>query len=140
LEASATAYSSETLELKSDLEWVRESSAGPWRKLMSTQGVHTDFDPVKAEAFAARLLGTLNNGALCLMLSVGHRTGLFDVMSTSSPATSEEIATRAGLNERYVREWLGAMATARVVDVRADDTAFFPACRTRHVSDAQGCG
>jgi ubiquinone/menaquinone biosynthesis C-methylase UbiE len=84
---------------------------------MSAQGVDTDFDRQKAEAFAGRLLGALNNGALCLMMSVGHRTGLFDVMSASPPATSEEIASRAGLNERYVREWLGAMVTGRVVDV-----------------------
>ena len=51
------------------------------------------------------------------MVSVGHRTGLFDVMSQSPPATSEELAARAGLNERYVREWLGAMVTARVVTI-----------------------
>jgi 2-polyprenyl-3-methyl-5-hydroxy-6-metoxy-1,4-benzoquinol methylase len=84
---------------------------------MSAQGMHDRFDPAKAEAFAGRLLGALNHGALCLMISVGHRTGLFDVMSGSPPATSEEIAARAGLNERYVREWLGAMVTGRVVDV-----------------------
>jgi 2-polyprenyl-3-methyl-5-hydroxy-6-metoxy-1,4-benzoquinol methylase len=84
---------------------------------MSTEVVHADFDSVKAEAFAGRLLGAVNNGALCLMVSIGHRTGLFDIMSTSPPATSEEIATRAGLNERYVREWLGAMATGRIVDL-----------------------
>ena len=86
--------------------------------------MHADFDRVKAEAFAARLLGALNNGALCLMVSVGHRTGLFDVMSTSSPATSEEIAARAGLNERYVREWLGAMVTGRVIDVEPTTLRF----------------
>ena len=78
------------------------------------------FDRSKADAFAARLLTALNDGALCLMASVGHRTGLFDAMSTSAPATSEEIAVRAGLNERYVREWLAAMtavtaATRKVV-------------------------
>jgi 2-polyprenyl-3-methyl-5-hydroxy-6-metoxy-1,4-benzoquinol methylase len=84
---------------------------------MSTVGMHTDFDAAKAEAFAGRLLTALNNGALCLMISVGHRTGLFDVMSTSPPATSEEIAARAGLNERYVREWLGAMVTSKLVEV-----------------------
>ncbi|MGH7853764.1 MAG: transcriptional regulator, partial [Candidatus Binatia bacterium] len=38
------------------------------------------FDSVKAGAFAERLLETLNHGALCLMISVGHRTGLFDAM------------------------------------------------------------
>jgi ubiquinone/menaquinone biosynthesis C-methylase UbiE len=76
----------------------------------------TQFDQAKAEAFSGRVLTALNNGALCLMVSIGHRTGLFDSMSKSPPARSEEIATRAGLNERYVREWLGAMVTGGVVD------------------------
>jgi hypothetical protein len=65
------------------------------------------FDPAKAEAFAGQILTTLNHGAVCLMLSVGHRTGLFDIMRDAPPATSDEIAQRAGLKERYVREWLG---------------------------------
>ena len=75
------------------------------------------FDPAKANAFSSRFLTALNDGALCLMVSIGHRTGLFDTMSQSPPATSEEIAARAGLNERYVREWLGAMVTGGVVEV-----------------------
>lgn len=50
------------------------------------------------------------------MVSIGHRTGLFDAMSQSPPARSEEIAARTGLNERYVREWLGAMVTGGGVD------------------------
>jgi 2-polyprenyl-3-methyl-5-hydroxy-6-metoxy-1,4-benzoquinol methylase len=75
------------------------------------------LDQRKAEAFAERFLTALNDGALCLMASVGHRTGLFDVMRDMAPATSDEIAKQAGLNERYVREWLGAMVTGRVVEV-----------------------
>ena len=82
---------------------------------MSTELAQGAFDRAMADAFAARFLSALNDGALCLMASIGHRTGLFDAMSTSPPATSEEIAARAGLNERYVREWLGAMTTAGVV-------------------------
>jgi ubiquinone/menaquinone biosynthesis C-methylase UbiE len=83
---------------------------------MSMKDTRSHFDQAKAEAFAGRVLTALNNGALCLMVSIGHRTGLFDIMSESPPARSEEIATRAGLNERYVREWLGAMVTGGVVD------------------------
>ncbi len=75
-----------------------------------------EFDRAKADAFAGRVLAALNDAALCLMASVGHRTGLFDAMRSQPAATSQELATRAGLNERYVREWLGAMTTARVVD------------------------
>ncbi|HEX9921362.1 MAG TPA: methyltransferase domain-containing protein [Anaerolineae bacterium] len=70
----------------------------------------------KAEAFAKRMMGVLNEGALALMSSIGHRTGLFDTMSVIPPATSGQIAEAAGLQERYVREWLGAMVVSRVVE------------------------
>jgi hypothetical protein len=76
-----------------------------------------DFDSTKAEAFAGRIVTALNNGALCLMMSIGHRTGLFDALREAPPATSEQIARRAQLQERYVREWLGAMVCAGVVEV-----------------------
>jgi hypothetical protein len=78
---------------------------------------YREFDPGKAEAFGGEFLAALNHGALCLMTSVGHRTGLFDTMSELPPSTADAIAKKAGLNERYVREWLGAMVTGRIVDV-----------------------
>lgn len=62
------------------------------------------------------MLDILNKSALGLMISIGHRTRLFDVMAdTYAAATSEEISSRANLNERYVREWLGALVTARII-------------------------
>ncbi len=67
--------------------------------------------------FESRLIATLNSGATALMISVGHRTRLFDTMDGLAPSTPEEIAERARLNERYVREWLGAMACAGIVEV-----------------------
>lgn len=73
-------------------------------------------DPERVQQFAGRLLGALNDGALCLMIAIGHRTGLFDAMNELPPSTSGQIAAAAGLNERYVREWLGAMVTGRVVE------------------------
>jgi ubiquinone/menaquinone biosynthesis C-methylase UbiE len=97
------------------------------------------FDEAKAGAFAERFLSVLNDGALCLMASVGHRTGLFDVMRGVAPASSAQIAARAGLNERYVREWLGAMATARVVDVDAASERFsLPAEHAAFLTRAAG--
>ena len=72
-------------------------------------------DSQSVDAFATRLTGILNSGALALGLSIGHRTGLFDALEALPPTTSEQIADHAGLNERYVREWLGAMVTGGVV-------------------------
>ncbi len=83
---------------------------------MSAQDPQSRFDQARADAFAGNLLAMLNHGALCLMVSVGHRTGLFDAMSGMPPATPEAIARQAGLDARYVREWLGAMVTGGVVD------------------------
>jgi ubiquinone/menaquinone biosynthesis C-methylase UbiE len=82
------------------------------------------FDSVKASNFAERLLGTLNQAALCLMISVGHRTGLFDALRGFPAATSAQIAAKAHLNERYVREWLGAMVTGRIIEIDPSTQCF----------------
>ena len=86
--------------------------------------MNVQLDQTKAEAFEGRLVEVLNAGALSLMVSIGHRTGLFDAMALLPPATSMEIASRAQLQERYVREWLGAMVAAGVVDYDAPPRAY----------------
>ncbi|MGW4898469.1 class I SAM-dependent methyltransferase [Kitasatospora sp. NPDC004240] len=73
-------------------------------------------DPVKQEAFAGRMVQVLDDACLGFMTSVGHRAGLFDTMAGLAPSTSEEVARAAGLQERYVREWLGAMVTGGIVE------------------------
>lgn len=72
-------------------------------------------DAAKPESFAARVHRILDGGALALLLSIGHRTGLFDVMAAMPPADSRAIARESGLDERYVREWLGAMVAGGIV-------------------------
>lgn len=75
------------------------------------------FDLSRQEAFGERIVGMLNEAALTFMLSIGHRSGLLDALRRlHRPATTHEIADEAGLDERYVREWLGAMVTGRVID------------------------
>jgi hypothetical protein len=83
-----------------------------------TQGEDTitpAFDQDRAEAFAGRMSDVLNHGTLALLMSIGHRVGLYDVMADLPASTSGEIASAAELQERYVREWLGAMTTDRRV-------------------------
>ncbi len=76
----------------------------------------TDLDPARQAQFLGDMTNILNGGALALMCSVGHKTGLFDTMAGMEPATSAEIAEAADLDERYVREWLSAMSAGNVVD------------------------
>jgi 2-polyprenyl-3-methyl-5-hydroxy-6-metoxy-1,4-benzoquinol methylase len=85
-------------------------------------------DEAEVTAFADRLVEILSQGALHLMIGIGHRTRLFDCMSELQPSTSKEIAEASGLSERYVREWLGAMVTGRIVNYDpADQTYELPA-------------
>ena len=91
--------------------------------------------------FADRLTDLSNSGLIALMVSIGHRTGLLDVMATLPAATSAEIADRAGLNERYVREWLAAMTTGRMVDHDPLEMTFtLPAEHAAHLTRAAGAG
>lgn len=99
---------------------------------MATQ----QFDQQRAEAFAERMVGVLNEGAIALMTSIGHRTGLFDVMSELPHSTSEEISAAADLDERYVREWLGAMTVGGLVEHDPEENTYLlppehAACLTR---------
>lgn len=72
-------------------------------------------ESLPVDDFTDQLLGMLNQGALSLMVSIGHRTGLYDLMDKLNWATSEQIAAQGALDERYVREWLAAMVSAGIV-------------------------
>jgi 2-polyprenyl-3-methyl-5-hydroxy-6-metoxy-1,4-benzoquinol methylase len=67
-------------------------------------------------SFEDEMLDVMNKAAISLLLSVGHRTKLFDTMANLAPSTSQEIATAANLNERYIREWLGGLVTSKIID------------------------
>ena len=61
-------------------------------------------------------VGTVVHGALCY---IGDRLGLFKAMADAGPLTVEQLAHKTGLSPRYVREWLGSMATAHYVEYDA---------------------
>lgn len=69
--------------------------------------------------FGARMRDLLTGHALTTAIGIGHRTGLFDA-AARGPATSAELAERAGCHERYVREWLGAMVTGGLFELDGD--------------------
>jgi 2-polyprenyl-3-methyl-5-hydroxy-6-metoxy-1,4-benzoquinol methylase len=75
----------------------------------------TVYDAARAEAFLDEVATILNHGAVSFMLAVGHRTGLLDTLAQLPASTSAEIAGAAGLNERYVREWLAVMVTGGIL-------------------------
>jgi len=78
-----------------------------------------------AEEFAERMLGVFNDASLALLASVGHQVGIFETLAALPPSTSAEIAGAAGLQERYVREWLDGMTAGRVVEHDPDERTYW---------------
>ncbi|MDJ0810448.1 MAG: class I SAM-dependent methyltransferase [Desulfobacterales bacterium] len=78
-------------------------------------------DHDKRRRFAAKMTDVLNYGALNLAMGIGYRLELFDGMDAlGRPASLDAIAARAGLAPRYVKEWLGVMVSAGVVEISRD--------------------
>ena len=97
------------------------------------------LDQAKADEFAGTVIGFLNGAFTALGLSVGHRSGLLDAMADLEPSTSSQIADAAGLEERYVREWLAGMFVAGIVDYdRTAKTYSLPAEHALVITSAAG--
>jgi 2-polyprenyl-3-methyl-5-hydroxy-6-metoxy-1,4-benzoquinol methylase len=70
------------------------------------------IDQAKAEAFVHKAFGDVSGAMVSIMCSLGDQLGLFKDLNANGPATSDELAQRAGIQERYAREWLSSMAGA----------------------------
>jgi SAM-dependent methyltransferase len=68
------------------------------------------------DAFLGKALGDASGAFVIAMCNLGDRLGLFKTLAEQGPATSAELAARAQVNERYTREWLGAMASAGYIE------------------------
>ncbi|MCV7088990.1 class I SAM-dependent methyltransferase [Mycobacterium interjectum] len=85
------------------------------------------------------MVAAIDGASLTILLSIGHQTGLLDTMAGLPPATSAQIAEAAGLNERYVREWLAGMTAGHVIDYDANaGTYSLPAHRAGVLTRAAG--
>lgn len=84
-----------------------------------------NFDQTRADAFSDRMVEALNTGAMTIMLAIGHRTRLFDHLDGQPPLTSQQLARRANLNERYVREWLNGMVVSQIIEYDPSNRTYY---------------
>ena len=82
---------------------------------MSTQTI----DEAKLGAFMERALGDAAGLMACTLAALGDRLGLFETLA-QGPATSDELAVTAAVNERYAREWLRGMRAAGYVELEVE--------------------
>src|SRR5439155_2592270 len=81
------------------------------------------LDKQRTQEFARKLFASYTSGVLALMVDIGYTTGLFEA-AAKGRGGSQEIAARAGLDERYVREWLCALAAGGVFEYDAASRTF----------------
>lgn len=74
------------------------------------------IDQGKFEALMGKALTDIGGALSMLMAYMGDRLGLYRAMAALGPGTSAQVAAAAGLDERYVREWLSANAAAGYVE------------------------
>ncbi len=72
----------------------------------------TEVDEQRLEAFLGQAvtdMGAAMNGVLVM---IGGELGLWEAMAGAGPLTTEEIAQRTDVSERYIREWASAQAAS----------------------------
>ncbi len=82
-----------------------------------------DWDKVRK--FAEQAMGDIGIAMHGALSFIGDRLGIFKAMGGAGWVTSAELAERTGLSERYLREWLSAMAAARYVEYDPAARKFF---------------
>jgi SAM-dependent methyltransferase len=81
-----------------------------------------DIDPAKLEAFMGQAVTDMGAVISAPLMVIGEKLGLYKAMAGAGPLTSQEVAERAGVAERSVREWLANQAAGGYVtyDAEAD--------------------
>ncbi len=73
------------------------------------------LDPEKLKDYAKLVFGALGGAMTSAMIYLGDRLGLYRALAGGTPLTSEELARKTGLSERWLREWLHAQGAAGVL-------------------------
>jgi 2-polyprenyl-3-methyl-5-hydroxy-6-metoxy-1,4-benzoquinol methylase len=86
------------------------------------------LDPDALKMFSFGIFSKLEGAVTAGMIHLGDRLGLYETMASSIDGdTSESLASKAGLHERWVREWLHNQVAARIVtcsDLSVTDPIF----------------
>jgi len=79
------------------------------------------LDPERLKETARRVFGLLSGAVTSGMVYLGDRLGLYRALAEAGPASAEELAARAGLHARWVREWLYNQGAAGLLEVDAEE-------------------
>ena len=75
------------------------------------------------DTLAERLFGAVVGFFDVYSVYLGVRLGLYSALAVGAPVTSKEVADRAGVAERYAREWLEHQAVTGILGTAGDGDA-----------------
>lgn len=79
----------------------------------------------KLEALAGRVVGNANAALTGLLAYIGDQTGVYRAMADGEPRSVDEIAARAGVDSRYLKELLSANAANDYVNYDSASERFY---------------
>ncbi len=85
---------------------------------MADEPQHLDLEKLKD--FVEHVFGFLSGAVVSGMIYLGDRLGLYHALREAGTVTSQDLAAKTGLNERWVREWLRGQAGARLIEYKGD--------------------
>jgi SAM-dependent methyltransferase len=86
--------------------------------------------PAEVEAFVGQVITDLSAAFSGVLVNVGRKLGLYQILAERGPSTSAILAEATGIRERYVREWLANQAAGGYV-------SYDPKTRTYALTPAQ---
>ena len=84
----------------------------------------SQVDEQRLQEFAGKAAADAASAFAVLLAYMGDQTGIYRAMRDIGPARVGEIAHAAGVDERYLLEWLSAQAAAGYVTYHGDDETF----------------
>ena len=81
---------------------------------MAQEKQQLDWDKIRN--FSMQVSNDIGAAMFGALSYIGDRLGIFSALAEAGAVTSEALAQRTGLSERYIREWLGAMTAAGYVN------------------------
>ncbi len=81
-------------------------------------GYKKEIDREKVQEIAENVFSLLSGAVMSGMVYLGDRMGLYRALEDAGPLTSQELADKTGLHERWIREWIQGQASAKLVEYR----------------------
>jgi 2-polyprenyl-3-methyl-5-hydroxy-6-metoxy-1,4-benzoquinol methylase len=105
-----------------------------------TDGPPTTVEPTEEEIglFAFQVWNYKQGEMVSLLIHLGDRLGLYQELRGAGPVSSEQLAERTGLHERWLREWLRGQGAAGLLAWHDDDTFELTPAAAAVLADEEG--